>query len=40
MTFLLIGTWFCSAMMSALDSVDKATSLGSAMEPRVFFKNL
>lgn len=40
MIFLITGTWFCSALMSALDSVDKPTSLGSAMAPHVFFKNL
>ena len=40
MTLLIMGTWFCSALMSALDGVDKSTSPHSAMVPHVFFKNL
>ena len=40
MTLLIMGTWFESALMSALDGVDKSTSPRSAMAPHVFFKTL
>lgn len=40
MTLLIMGTWFCLALMSALDSADKPTFPGLAMAPHVFFKNL